>query len=318
MSNYSTVYTNMSAPEIDCEFDNLYVGPHGMENILGHEAISDFDLIQNFETEYGNGMNMSVTANTNLDSTGNGLHKMDPAFITNNSSNLNMSTPGYDMSEPATVCTSNSGPISRVSSVSPIRSRGVVKYKKGKKVKASHNDIEKKYRTSINSKIAELSELVPTIRYGQKESSSEEITQKDIDDLDGLQPTKKLNKGTILTKTIEYLTHLENKCNEYKMLNKKLMNNNNYSISQLPIKVEQPEITSSRSQSVGIFSNPNCDNQSFSPLDNQISNVDNHIFNFCAEAPQRNTTYFTFEHVRECINDQTFNATNNNIQNIIN
>lgn len=93
-----------------------------------------------------------------------------------------------------------------------------------KKVKASHNDIERKYRLSINDKIGQLRDIVPTLRYGYKELSHLQIEEKDIDDLDGLIPTKKMNKGTILNKTIEYIKHLETKCEKYKLLNDDLMN----------------------------------------------------------------------------------------------
>lgn len=126
--------------------------------------------------------------------------------------------------------------LSRPSSISPdslneivdsvIKSKKVGKERKlhVKKVKASHNDIERKYRLGINDKIVQLRNLVPTIRYGFKEISNIPLEQSDIDALDGLEPTKKLNKGTILNKTIEYIKHLEAKCEQYKNLNSELTN----------------------------------------------------------------------------------------------
>lgn len=138
--------------------------------------------------------------------------------------------------------------LSRPSSISSIslnecveeiaKSKRIGKERKSrvKKVKVSHNDIEKKYRLSINDKIVQLRNLVPTIRYGFKELSNIPLDQSDIDALDGLEPTKKLNKGTILNKTIEYIKHLEAKCEQYKILNSEFTNRlaNNQPITVLP------------------------------------------------------------------------------------
>ncbi|KAG2731234.1 hypothetical protein G9P44_005650 [Scheffersomyces stipitis] len=73
------------------------------------------------------------------------------------------------------------------------------------KDKTSHNMIEKKYRTNINSKILALRDAVPSLRIaaGGKDVS--------INDLEGLTPASKLNKASVLTKATEYIKHLENK-----------------------------------------------------------------------------------------------------------
>ncbi|OWB61663.1 hypothetical protein B5S29_g2562 [[Candida] boidinii] len=99
--------------------------------------------------------------------------------------------------------------------------------KPGKRVKSSHNLIEKKYRTNINSKIIELRNCVPSLRILISKNHNhrtntvpeeEEIFDDDYegngftDDeerLDGLKPAKKLNKATILSKATEYIKHLE-------------------------------------------------------------------------------------------------------------
>lgn len=151
------------------------------------------------------------------------------------------------LSRPSSISSSSLNEI--VDAVAKAKKIGKEKKRRVKKVKASHNDIERKYRLSINDKIVQLRNLVPTIRYGFKEISNIPLDQSDLDALDGLEPTKKLNKGTILNKTIEYIKHLEAKCEQYKKLNleltKTLAHNNNHSIIAPP-----PSISSSTTSSV--------------------------------------------------------------------
>lgn len=85
-----------------------------------------------------------------------------------------------------------------------------------KKEKSSHNMIEKRYRTNINDKILALRDSVPALRV------LVESGDDDIDELDGLQPAKKLNKATILSKATEYIKHLENKNDSLKKENDQL------------------------------------------------------------------------------------------------
>lgn len=77
--------------------------------------------------------------------------------------------------------------------------------KPAKKTKVSHNMIEKKYRTNINSKILELRDAVPTLRIATGR------TGVLVADLEGLTPASKLNKALVLTKATEYIKHLEHK-----------------------------------------------------------------------------------------------------------
>jgi hypothetical protein len=96
--------------------------------------------------------------------------------------------------------------------------------------KTSHNMIEKRYRTNLNDKIAQLRDSVPSLRVITKRNSrGEEV----IEDLDGLTPAHKLNKvshlmafrprmvesisladtcvtqATVLSKATEYIAHIE-------------------------------------------------------------------------------------------------------------
>lgn len=267
---------------------------------------------------------------------------LNPSFTTNNITINNSSSNNSDKnslieSAESTGDDENNSPVfsprsfmSRPSSISSSSINeivnAVVKSNNGKrertrrvrKVKASHNDIEKKYRLSINDKIVQLRNLVPTIRYGYKEISKIPLEQNDIDTLDGLQPTRKMNKGTILNKTIEYIKHLEAKCQNYKALNddliSKISNNNidNKSVSFMSanpsssseasstvvtptVKLESqlPIIPSQQKFNLNILQNSNMnDNQirlnkedePFSPLDkvfldtNNSGNVNNTLF----------------------------------------
>ena len=73
------------------------------------------------------------------------------------------------------------------------------------KDKNSHNMIEKKYRTNINTKILALRDAVPALRIA---AGCDDVS---IADLEGLTPASKLNKASVLTKATEYIKHLESK-----------------------------------------------------------------------------------------------------------
>lgn len=110
----------------------------------------------------------------------------------------------------------------------------------GKRVKSSHNLIEKKYRTNINSKIIELRNCVPSLRIlvaktGNHRTRSTNNDSEVMDDYyegngytddeekcDGLKPAKKLNKATILAKASEYIKHLEKKNGNLRVENEHL------------------------------------------------------------------------------------------------
>lgn len=75
--------------------------------------------------------------------------------------------------------------------------------------KRPHNVIEKRYRANLNEKIAELRDSVPSLRVLKKSQAGEDLAGSDDENLDGLAPTNKLNKASILTKAVEYIRHLE-------------------------------------------------------------------------------------------------------------
>lgn len=79
------------------------------------------------------------------------------------------------------------------------------KITKPRRDKTSHNQIERKYRTNINSKIMMLRDAVPALRIASGGSSLK------VEDLEGLTPALKLNKASVLTKATEYIHHLEKK-----------------------------------------------------------------------------------------------------------
>ncbi|KAG0672774.1 hypothetical protein C6P42_003147 [Pichia californica] len=105
-----------------------------------------------------------------------------------------------------------------------------------KKDRASHNKIEKKYRSNINTKFIELKDAVPTLRV----LDNNEIN---FDELEGLAPASRLNKANILSKATEYIRHLESKNNLLLNEIRLLRSNPNYNyhppntIPNMPIEV---------------------------------------------------------------------------------
>lgn len=92
------------------------------------------------------------------------------------------------------------------------------------RIKSAHNVIEQRYRNKINDKFTALQNLVPTLRVLARKKPKTKSDDEDDDDeydyspdaaspedLEGLEPARKLNKGTILTKSVEYIKFLERK-----------------------------------------------------------------------------------------------------------
>ncbi|KAI5455579.1 hypothetical protein BGZ63DRAFT_398154 [Mariannaea sp. PMI_226] len=74
--------------------------------------------------------------------------------------------------------------------------------------KITHTMAEKRYRTNLNSKMATLTDCIPSLRIKSKIGRDEDVTQ-DLEKLDGLTPALKLNKATVLSKATEYIWQLE-------------------------------------------------------------------------------------------------------------
>lgn len=85
--------------------------------------------------------------------------------------------------------------------------------------RTAHNDIERKYRTNLKDKIAELRSVVPSLQA---------MPETGADDEDLSQPGRapKVSKGTVLTKATEYIHYLERRnsqiTTEHQELSKRL------------------------------------------------------------------------------------------------
>jgi len=88
--------------------------------------------------------------------------------------------------------------------------------------KRPHNVIEKRYRANLNEKIAELRDSVPSLRITKKKTKEVPDADSDEEELDGLVPSNKLNKASILTKAVEYIRHLEFRTKRLEEENKSL------------------------------------------------------------------------------------------------
>lgn len=106
------------------------------------------------------------------------------------------------------------------------------------RAKSAHNVIEQRYRNKINDKFTVLENTVPTLRVAKRrlkgavspdfkhydeEEPIDDYSGSEDEDLEGLEPAKKLNKGTILTKSIEYIKFLEMKNNSMHNENEQLI-----------------------------------------------------------------------------------------------
>ncbi|KAI2628616.1 HLH-domain-containing protein [Hypoxylon sp. NC1633] len=68
--------------------------------------------------------------------------------------------------------------------------------------RAAHNDIERKYRTNLKDKIAELRDAIPSLRSIPEDGD-------DNDNANASRTAPKVSKGTVLTKATEYIHQLE-------------------------------------------------------------------------------------------------------------
>jgi hypothetical protein len=88
--------------------------------------------------------------------------------------------------------------------------RGISSFSK----KLGHNVCEKRYRNKLNVEITALRDRIPSLRKMPKVSKGDNENKEDSDGLDGLKAATKFDKATILSKAIEYISHLEkrNEC----------------------------------------------------------------------------------------------------------
>ncbi|CAN3372025.1 hypothetical protein DIRU0_B08152 [Diutina rugosa] len=112
------------------------------------------------------------------------------------------------------------------------------------RVKSAHNIIEQRYRNKINDKFNALQMSVPALRscarrkakkmsasarggrggsYSDSDSDDCDGAGSGDEDLEGLEPARKLNKGTILAKSVEYIKFLELKNERMKYEQQQLM-----------------------------------------------------------------------------------------------
>lgn len=81
--------------------------------------------------------------------------------------------------------------------------------------RSAHNIIEQRYRNKINDRFDELLACVPALRAAYRRRSTDALKPQDEyegdsdEDLEGLAPARKLNKGTILEKLVEYIEFLK-------------------------------------------------------------------------------------------------------------
>ena len=90
------------------------------------------------------------------------------------------------------------------------RPRSLRKTRSKKNTLATQKVIEARYRTKLKDKILHLQHVVPTIRAKAQECVESNDGNLEDQDLHGLEPARNLKKGTIMTKTIEYINKLEN------------------------------------------------------------------------------------------------------------
>lgn len=87
----------------------------------------------------------------------------------------------------------------------------------GKRWKAAHRAVERRYRSNLNLKIIKLGQCIPTIR-------DQAIALEDLENGEDcrLAPKAKLQKGYVLSKAVEYIQSLQQRASELEAENKQL------------------------------------------------------------------------------------------------
>lgn len=162
---------------------------------------------------------------------------------------------------------------------------------KPKKEKSSHNMIEKRYRTNINDKIQILRDCVPSLKILCMEDGEDSVA------LDGLQPAKKLNKATILSKATEYIKHLELKNEQLYQENRQLRaavspncqnGDGNHIDDSMSHQSSILSTMSSPIQSASIHTDSTSSYSNVSTLNNNNNNNNNHNHNDSRNKSSRN------------------------------
>lgn len=233
------------------------ISPESLDDKNDYMNNLDFDYAKvdgqmNFTNSMSNNnsLNTSMSMNDVFDSQGS---------ISSQNDNTPMSQPSTETSPEIKEELDESLLNSKSTSINP---------KKGgkKKDKTSHNMIEKKYRTNINSKILLLRDAVPSLRIASGKSSMK------IEELEGLSPASKLNKASVLTKATEYIKHLEKKND---MLSQQIMNlqrviqQGNMNQSQSVQMLQQPYPIQNQPMSQSSSTNYDFDMYNY-PLDVQV------------------------------------------------
>ena len=214
-NNIATSYMDFLSPDnnaINTVSDSFDTSKNFMK-------LSDGDILNNFgisngNTGYGNNIKAPVKVEESpASSLSNGASANMNKIDTNNSNSSSLMVPAYKKN-------SNDG--------------------KKKKPKMSHNIIEQKYRDNINEKILQFKHIVPSLQICcLREDYLKDYYPKDVEEasdsnyldglvsdpkllkrLDGLEPAKKLSKAIILSKSYEYIEHMEQKVEQ---LEEKLM-----------------------------------------------------------------------------------------------
>ena len=214
-NNIATSYMDFLSPDnnaINTVSDSFDTSKNFMK-------LSDGDILNNFgisngNTGYGNNIKAPVKVEESpASSLSNGASANMNKIDTNNSNSSSLMVPAYKKN-------SNDG--------------------KKKKPKMSHNIIEQKYRDNINEKILQFKHIVPSLQICcLREDYLKDYYPKDVEEasdsnyldglvsdpkllkrLDGLEPAKKLSKAIILSKSYEYIEHMEQRVEQ---LEEKLM-----------------------------------------------------------------------------------------------
>lgn len=118
----------------------------------------------------------------------------------------------------------------------------------------THNAIEKRYRTRLNDKIAELRDRIPSLRQHPMEAAEDQYTTPQAT---GNCNPQKINKANILEKATEYILHLE-ACNRSLQiqLNQALLASRHGARGHDSAVQQQTRLNSDGNSSVSMLSRP--------------------------------------------------------------